>query len=650
MAGLLIIIDLSEMSRKRFFSAKEACDLLQTASDDESFSDNDTDRESDCLSDHDYDGNSDITVGLECDDEGDPYLHQASSVADNSSQVFDENSNATVDYNVNDTDVGVVAGDDDVHESGALDSDNDVEDRNRPNDEELNEVDKWITVSDSYTVPTDILFDDVCGVLDQSLTPESSPVEILNKLISEDVISLMVSETNRFAEQYLTGVELKPKSRSHCWHLTDNSEMRKFIGILYLMGIVRKPEIRHYWSSDPVLSTPIVNEIMSRNRLELLLKFWHFSNNEDAAPNDRLHKLRGLFDLLLKNFQSLYRPGKQISIDEAMVLWRGRLIFRQYIPGKRHKYGVKLYELCPPNGYVWNVMVYCGRGDQAPGMPGLGHAEKVVLNLASDLLDQGRELYVDNFYTSVPLAKALLRRKTLLCGTLRRNRKFLPPKVLSSKLKRGQVIRRRSGRILVLKWQDKREVLMLSTIHPGKVVSRGKLNRKREEVLKPDCVMSYNDHMGGVDRSDQLSSYYNPLRKSLKWYRKVMLHMFDVSMTNAYLVYKELGGVKTQLWFRLQATRALLHNDDAAEMSPPTPAVAPFVRYKAADMSRLVGRHFLDLLPATSTKKIHMKKCVVCKGRGTRKETIYFCKTCFSKPALWVVPCFELFHTLEDLQ
>ena len=168
----------------------------------------------------------------------------------------------------------------------------------------------------------------------------------------------------------------------------------------------------------------------SINRFELLLKFWHFSNDGDAESNDILHKLRGVFDLLLKNFQSLYRPGKQINIDEAMVVWPGRHSVRQYIPGKRHKYGVKLYELCPPNGDVWNDMVYCGRSDQGLEITGHGHAQNLVLHLANDLLDQGRELYVDNVYTRVPMAKALLRR-TLLCGTLRRNRKFLPPKVLS---------------------------------------------------------------------------------------------------------------------------------------------------------------------------------------------------------------------------
>ena len=82
--------------------------------------------------------------------------------------------------------------------------------------------------------------------------------------------------------------------------------------------------------------------------------------------------------------------------------------------------------LCEHTGYVWNVLVYCGKMDP---ISGFGHAETVVLKLMEKLLDRGHALYVDNFYTSVPLAEALLNRKTLLCGTVRKNRKHLPKKL-----------------------------------------------------------------------------------------------------------------------------------------------------------------------------------------------------------------------------
>ena len=88
-----------------------------------------------------------------------------------------------------------------------------------------------------------------------------------------------------------------------------------------------------------------------------------------------------------------------------MVLSRVCLIFHQYIPGKRHKCGVKLYMLCEYTGYVWSVLVYCRKMDP---ISGFSHAETIILKLIEKLLDYGYALYVDNFYPSMPLVEALL--------------------------------------------------------------------------------------------------------------------------------------------------------------------------------------------------------------------------------------------------
>ena len=132
--------------------------------------------------------------------------------------------------------------------------------------------------------------------------------------------------------------------------------------------------------------------------------------------------------------------------------------------------------LCEHRGYGWNDLVYFEKIDPPPGF---GHAETVVLKLMEKLLNRGNALYVDNFYTSVPLAKALLNRKTLICVTLRKNRKHLQKNIVSTKLKKGQHIAKRKGRIVVEKWQDKWEVLTLSSFQ--KNGSEQQTNKKRGE-------------------------------------------------------------------------------------------------------------------------------------------------------------------------
>jgi hypothetical protein len=83
---------------------------------------------------------------------------------------------------------------------------------------------------------------------------------------------------------------------------------------------------------------------MSRIRFELLLANIHFSDNERAANGNRLSKIQPLQNLLILKFQKTFVPNKNVCIGETMIPFRGRLSFRQYIPGKRHKYGVKPFK------------------------------------------------------------------------------------------------------------------------------------------------------------------------------------------------------------------------------------------------------------------------------------------------------------------
>ena len=145
---------------------------------------------------------------------------------------------------------------------------------------------------------------------------------------------------------------------------------------------------------------------MVRDRFELLLMFWHFSDNNKYHPNqDRLFKLKPRLDLLKARFKLVCIPGAVITIDETMIPWRGRLLFKQYIPDKAHKYGVKMYKLAATNGYTWNYSIYTGGQDP---MAGLGHAETIVMNSLDGLLGCYRTVVADNFFTSISLAKSLL--------------------------------------------------------------------------------------------------------------------------------------------------------------------------------------------------------------------------------------------------
>jgi hypothetical protein len=102
------------------------------------------------------------------------------------------------------------------------------------------------------------------------------------------------------------------------------------------------------------------------------------------------------------------------------------------------------------------------------------------MDLLKGLTNYGRILYVDNYYTSVQLCKDLLKSKTYVCGTLS-NRKGNPKNVCQRKLKKGEIFgQQNQDGIRVVKWLDKRPVLMISSIpsHTDQLTPTGGKNKR----------------------------------------------------------------------------------------------------------------------------------------------------------------------------
>ena len=95
-----------------------------------------------------------------------------------------------------------------------------------------------------------------------------------------------------------------------------------------------------------------------------------------------------------QTMQEIYVPDKSLSIDESMILWRGRLVFRQYIKNKKHKYGIKFFELCESNGMILRASIYTGTPYPDPHF--LGQTVAIVLYLYRKCLNKSCCVYTDN--------------------------------------------------------------------------------------------------------------------------------------------------------------------------------------------------------------------------------------------------------------
>ncbi|KAL5515954.1 hypothetical protein EMCRGX_G001206 [Ephydatia muelleri] len=187
------------------------------------------------------------------------------------------------------------------------------------------------------------------------------------------------------------------------------------------------------------------------------------------------------------------------------------------------------------------------------------------MSLAKPLEGKGYHIYCDNFYTSPDLFADLQKAGFEACGTVRKNRKGLSATFKSIKLTKGKVYTERilDDSMLCLKWQDKRDVLLLSTLHDDSMVEVQRRSRLVtggvEGIKKPKVVHEYNQHMGGVDQSDQLLMYYGYSHRQVKWWKRVFFHLLDLSIVNASVLYNIVNTKQlTQLEFRVEVANGLL--------------------------------------------------------------------------------------------
>ena len=106
--------------------------------------------------------------------------------------------------------------------------------------------------------------------------------------IADQIIDHIVIQTNLYAQQFIEQHQnnLRPHSLVHQWKATDRAEMLTLLAVVILMGVVHKPRLAMYCSTDNPISTPIFSQIISRDRFFILMRFLYFADNKNLNLTD----------------------------------------------------------------------------------------------------------------------------------------------------------------------------------------------------------------------------------------------------------------------------------------------------------------------------------------------------------------------------
>lgn len=256
------------------------------------------------------------------------------------------------------------------------------------------------------------------------------PKEIFELYFTPELISMIVEQTNKYAR------EVSPPDKE--WAEVTRKELYAFLGFQLLMGLNPKPSVKDYWRKDQVYHYGPISDRITRDRYLDIQRYLHFVDNSTLSPPnspsyDRLGKVKPLITYITEKCKSLYNPGREIAVDEAMIKFQGRSSLKQYMPLKPIRRGIKVWVLGDSsNGYFSRLEVYTGRKESIEH--GLG--ARVVKTLTKDFQQSWRYVYFDNFFTSKALLLDLLSLGLYGCGTVRSNRKGFPVQLKKPKLKK----------------------------------------------------------------------------------------------------------------------------------------------------------------------------------------------------------------------
>lgn len=367
----------------------------------------------------------------------------------------------------------------------------------------------------------------------------NTPLDVWSLFFSNEMIEEITECTNIWIDK-----NKRNYNRERDCTNTTPQEIKCVIGLLYLAGLYKASHLNldDLWAADGS-GIEFFRLAMSLRRFKLLLRALRFDDirtRPQRKVNDKLAPVRRVFEQFVQKCQENYVVSEFVTVDEMLLKFRGKCSFRQYIKNKPAKYGVKVFSsVCAKSFYTNNLEIYAGRQPDGPYQVD-NSGKSVVERIVAPISGSKRNVTVDNWFCSIPLCVDLLKNHQLtLVGTLRINKKELPPAVVDKK--QGDVgsttfCFKKDMTLVSYKAKQNKKVVLLSSMHDDAAVDRDEASAT---YGKPEIILFYNSSKGGVDTVDKYISHYDVARISNRWSMVIFYAMLNVGGLNSFIIHKE---------------------------------------------------------------------------------------------------------------
>jgi hypothetical protein len=176
--------------------------------------------------------------------------------------------------------------------------------------------------------------------------------------------------------------------------------------------------MRMHWQPG-IFQSPWVQNLVRLHRFEAIKSNLALIDYSDERKNKAKLKKRPflrveeLLKTLNQTWKAVYRPQKELSFYEATCAFKGRHMWKTYSKDKPHPWGFKFYSLNEAlTGFTIDTVPYEGVDTVQSNQIQLGTTHAVVAQSLerSNCFDKNHSLFMDNFYTSIPMFVHFFRR------------------------------------------------------------------------------------------------------------------------------------------------------------------------------------------------------------------------------------------------
>lgn len=457
------------------------------------------------------------------------------------------------------------------------------------------------------------------------LGPKADPISVWQLLFTDDILLHIVKSTNCKINKMRMRYETPTSNLKD----TDLIELKAFLGLLIFSSIFNSnhENIETLFATDGT-GRDIFRAVMSSKRFAVLLSALRFDNFEDRAgriKQDPTAAISYVFNSFIENCQSVYGIGQSTTIDEMLVSFRGRARFKMYMPNKPCKYGIKIMCLTDArNSYLYNAYIYCGKDSDGIGLESefkkFSKPTQSVLRLAKPIFGSNRNVTADNWFSSIELLDILLEKKLTYVGTMKKNKREIPPNFLPNKSREvGTTLYGFRGESTIISYVTKKgkATVLISSMHDRVCTDI--------ETQKPEIIAYYNQNKGGVDSLDEKCAKHSSSRRTRRWPLAVFFRILDVSVVNSYILhqcFKENDEIKEKSVFAKSLASSLVRDHMKRRLQiPQLPRELRFV------IARILQ------IPAENTPQVgdlllqKRKACFLC-HRTSHRMTKYLCVQC----------------------